>query len=95
MARTFTNWNGSARRGRQTKLPSTLDPAITTSALLRAYSEVNNDDFDNYRLGKCRNQLNLYKRMERKYNNSKSKQRIKESKHFQIPFQILINFSFS
>lgn len=59
MARTFTNWNGNARRGRQSKLPSTLDPAITTSALLRAYSEVNNDDIDNHRFGKCTNELNF------------------------------------
>ena len=62
MARTFTNWNGSARRGRQSKLPSTLDPAITTSALLRAYSEVNNDDNDNHRFGKFTNELNFYTR---------------------------------
>ncbi|XP_037818902.1 uncharacterized protein LOC119613394 [Lucilia sericata] len=52
VARTFTNWNGSSRRGRQSKLPSTLDPAITTSALLRAYNEVNNEDIDNHRFGR-------------------------------------------
>ncbi|XP_036222164.1 uncharacterized protein [Bactrocera oleae] len=43
VARTFSNWNGNTRRGRQSKFPSTLDPAITTNALLRAYDEVNND----------------------------------------------------
>ena len=59
MARTFTNWNGSARRGRQSKLPSTLDPAITTSALLRAYNEVNNEDIDNHRFGKCANMFSI------------------------------------
>ncbi|XP_030387861.1 uncharacterized protein LOC115634346 [Scaptodrosophila lebanonensis] len=44
VARTFSNWNGNSRRGRQSKLPTTLDPAITTSALLRAYDEVNNNE---------------------------------------------------
>ncbi|XP_068149285.1 uncharacterized protein [Drosophila tropicalis] len=44
VARTFSNWNGNSRRGRQSKLPNTLDPAITTSALLRAYDEVNNNE---------------------------------------------------
>ncbi|XP_004526803.1 uncharacterized protein LOC101449342 [Ceratitis capitata] len=52
VARTFANWNGNARRGRQSKFPSTLDPAITKSALLRAYDEVNNDLPANSRFGR-------------------------------------------
>lgn len=52
VARTFSNWNGNSRRGRQSKLPSTLDPAITTSALLRAYDEVNNEAIGSSRYGK-------------------------------------------
>uniref|UniRef100_A0A1B0DJE1 Uncharacterized protein n=1 Tax=Phlebotomus papatasi TaxID=29031 RepID=A0A1B0DJE1_PHLPP len=42
VARTFANWNagGSSRRGRQSQLP-TLDPLITRSALLKAYSAAN------------------------------------------------------
>uniref|UniRef100_A0A0A1XM70 Aspartate carbamoyltransferase regulatory chain n=1 Tax=Zeugodacus cucurbitae TaxID=28588 RepID=A0A0A1XM70_ZEUCU len=52
VARTFSNWNGNSRRGRQSKFPSTLDPAITTSALLRAYDEVNNDLPANHRFGR-------------------------------------------
>ncbi|CAD7004441.1 unnamed protein product [Ceratitis capitata] len=52
VARTFVNWNGNARRGRQSKFPSTLDPAITKSALLRAYDEVNNDLPANSRFGR-------------------------------------------
>ncbi|EDV97923.1 uncharacterized protein LOC6558713 [Drosophila grimshawi] len=52
VARTFSNWNGNSRRGRQSKLPSTLDPAITTSALLRAYDEVNNEAIGSNRYGR-------------------------------------------
>ncbi|KAH8270261.1 hypothetical protein KR018_006349, partial [Drosophila ironensis] len=52
VARTFSNWNGNSRRGRQSKLPSTLDPAITTSALLRAYDEVNNEAVGSSRYGR-------------------------------------------
>ncbi|XP_067643770.1 uncharacterized protein [Eurosta solidaginis] len=52
VARTFSNWNGNSRRGRQSKFPSSLDPAITKSALLRAYDEVNNDVPSNNRYGR-------------------------------------------
>uniref|UniRef100_A0A1A9WG90 Uncharacterized protein n=1 Tax=Glossina brevipalpis TaxID=37001 RepID=A0A1A9WG90_9MUSC len=51
VARTFSNWNGNARRGRQSKFPNTLDPSVTKSALLRAYDEANNEVISSYRVG--------------------------------------------
>uniref|UniRef100_T1H648 Uncharacterized protein n=1 Tax=Megaselia scalaris TaxID=36166 RepID=T1H648_MEGSC len=46
VARTFSGWSGvNNRRGRQSKFPQTLDPSVTQSALLRAYSEMNDDLF--------------------------------------------------
>lgn len=54
VARTFTGWSGvNNRRGRQSKIP-TMDPAVTQSALLRAYSEMNDDASAHSRFGKCR-----------------------------------------
>ncbi|XP_055912321.1 uncharacterized protein LOC129946228 isoform X2 [Eupeodes corollae] len=55
VARTFSNWNGSSRRGRQNKIPTTLDPAITTSALLKAYDDANNDELPKSRYGRAIN----------------------------------------
>lgn len=52
VARTFSNWGGSSRRGRQSKFPTTLDPLVTQSALLRAYQEVNDDNTEIHRSGK-------------------------------------------
>uniref|UniRef100_A0A1A9ZS94 Uncharacterized protein n=1 Tax=Glossina pallidipes TaxID=7398 RepID=A0A1A9ZS94_GLOPL len=52
VARTFSTWNGNARRGRQSKFPNTLDPSITKNALLRAYGEANNEVINSYRVGR-------------------------------------------
>lgn len=43
MSRQFGNWNGgSTRRGRMSSVP-TLNPSVTQSVLLKAYSEANED----------------------------------------------------
>lgn len=53
IARTFTNWSGSSRRGRQSKFDSpALDPIVTSSLLLKAYSDANNADFEGSRFGR-------------------------------------------
>lgn len=53
VARTFSGWSGNNnRRGRQSKFSQTMDPSITQSALLRAYSEMNDDAPAHHRLGK-------------------------------------------
>lgn len=54
VARTFSGWSGvNNRRGRQSKFSQTMDPAVTQSALLRAYSEMNDDAPAHSRFGKC------------------------------------------
>lgn len=56
VARTFSGWSGvNNRRGRQSKFPQTLDPSVTQSALLRAYSEMNDDASSHSRFGKYNN----------------------------------------
>ena len=50
ISRTFSNWNsgGSSRRGRMSQLP-TMDPMITQKALLRAYGDANEEQFEDVR----------------------------------------------
>lgn len=43
---------GSSRKGRQSQLPTTLDPIVMQSTLLNAYREANDDDSPNVRHGK-------------------------------------------
>ncbi|CAD7080750.1 unnamed protein product [Hermetia illucens] len=54
VARTFSSWNGSSRRGRQSQLP-TLDPHVTKSALLRAYNEANSEETEGSRMRRSLN----------------------------------------
>jgi hypothetical protein len=42
---------GSSRKGRQSQLPTTLDPMVMQSTLLNAYREVNDDSSSNTRHG--------------------------------------------
>ncbi|XP_055382489.1 uncharacterized protein LOC129612754 [Condylostylus longicornis] len=57
VARMFSNWNagGTTRRGRQSRFPATLDPSVTQSALLRAYSEANEEGESHRRYGRSLN----------------------------------------
>lgn len=48
----------SARRGRQSQFPSTLDPAVTQATLLKAYSMANSEESSS-RYGKYGLYLNL------------------------------------
>ncbi|KAL5291264.1 hypothetical protein ACFFRR_010585 [Megaselia abdita] len=56
VARTFSGWSGANnRRGRQSKFSQTMDPSVTQSALLRAYSEMNDDAPAHSRFGRSLN----------------------------------------
>lgn len=61
VARTFSGWSGvNNRKGRQSKFSQTMDPSVTQSALLRAYSEMNDDAPAHSRFGKYPFQQRLH-----------------------------------